>query len=100
MAVTLQSPRAPAAETPEFQTGSGLAKLAALHREAEETAHLANLLGRSAGIAVAIAAGGASAALLISNLSQPATLVWLLLSLAGAAALLVAYARTMRAPFE
>jgi hypothetical protein len=100
MAVTLQTPQSDAAEIPEPQRANGLAKLAALHAEAEETAHLANLLGRSAGIAAAIAGGATSAALLISDLSNSATLVWLFLALAGAAALLVAYARTIRAPFE
>jgi hypothetical protein len=100
MASSLQDKQAPAPEFSEARTDNGLAKLAALHREAEETARLANLLGRSAGIAVAIAGGSASAALLISSLSNTATLVWLFLLLAGAAALLVAYARTIRAPFE
>lgn len=100
MAVIVQSSRAPAPQKTDFHEDNGLAKLASLHVEAEETARLANLLGRSAGIAVAIAIGGAGAALLISNLSNIATLIWLFLSLAGAAALLVAYARTIRAPFE
>jgi hypothetical protein len=100
MAAPLQSPQAPAAEFSESRRDNSLAKLAALHIEAEETAHLANLLGRSAGIAVAIAGGAASAALLLSSISNTATLVWLFLSLAGVAALLVAYARTIRAPFE
>jgi len=77
-----------------------LAKLAALHAEAEETARLANLLGRSSYIAGAIAAGALAASALLSSFTLGATLVWFGLAVAGAAALLVAYARTMRAPFE
>jgi hypothetical protein len=99
MAVLLQNPQTPAAEFPEPHKRASLVKLAALHIEAEETARLANLLGRSAGIAAAIA-GGASAAALPAGLSNVATFVWLMLSLVGAAALLVAYTRAIRAPFE
>jgi hypothetical protein len=85
---------------PPKTKANGLAKLAALHAEAEETARLANLLGRSAIIAAAITASATAVSLLLSSFAEAATLVWLLLSLAGAATLLIAYARTMRAPFE
>ncbi len=76
-----------------------LVRLAALHAEAEETARLANLLGRSlyAAGAIAVTAFVAAAAF---ALGSAATLTWLMLSFAGAAVMLAAYARTMRAPFE
>jgi hypothetical protein len=77
-----------------------LAKLAELHAEAEETARLSNLLGRTAPVACAIALGAAAASLTLSSLAETSSIVWLMLSLAGATALLLAYARTMRAPFE
>jgi hypothetical protein len=76
-----------------------LARLASLHREAEETARLANLLGRSLYIAATVALGALVAAALNALQTVP-TLVWLGLSLAGCAVLLAAYTRTMRAPFE
>jgi hypothetical protein len=79
--------------------GHELARLAALHAEAEETARLANLLGRSLYIAGSIALGAFAAAALFA-LGATATLAWLMLSLAAAGVLLVAYGRTMRAPFE
>ena len=85
-------------QAPPSRTGD-LARLALLHREAEETARLANLLGRSLYVATAIALGAFIAAAL-NALGTIATLIWLLLSLAGCAVLLAAYARTMRAPFE
>jgi hypothetical protein len=87
-------------ETPQQSKSVDLAKLAALHAEAEETARLANLLGRTAYIAGTIAVVAVVASLTLSNLALPATLAWAMLSLAGVAALLIAYARTMRAPFE
>src|SRR5438132_12869697 len=87
-------------ETPRQSKSVDLAKLAALHAEAEETARLANLLGRTAYIAGTIAVAAIVASLTLSNLALPATLAWAMLSLAGVAALLIAYARTMRAPFE
>lgn len=101
MAVTAPNPRPVVSEAaPRGQTGSDLAKLAALHVEAEETARLANLLGRSAGVAVTLAAFAGVADSLLADFSNAAAIVWLMLSLAGAAAVLVTYARTIRAPFE
>lgn len=103
MAVTAQvqhQPEPKAFEAPKLDKTNNLQKLAALHAEAEETARLANLLGRSAYIAGAIAAGAAVAGIMLSDVAEGGTLAWLMLSLAGAAALLVAYGRTMRAPFE
>lgn len=101
MAVTASNPRPVVSEAaPRGQTGSDLAKLAALHVEAEETARLANLLGRSASVAIALAVSAVGADFFLSRFESAAAVVWLMLSLAGAAAVLVTYARTIRAPFE
>jgi hypothetical protein len=77
-----------------------LARLAALHAEAEETARLANLLGRSPQIATALTLATAIAAFALGDIGSGATIAWLVLGVAGAAALALAYMRTIRAPFE
>lgn len=80
--------------------GGSLAKLKLLHAEAEETARLANLLGRSlyAGITLPVLA------ILTVGLSvdmQPAPqLVWCLFVATVAAAMLIAYRHAIRRPFE
>src|SRR5690242_8940126 len=102
MAVTarVQLQQSAPLETAKPNKSVDLAKLAALHAEAEETARLANLLGRTGYVAGTIAVSSAIASVMLSEIALPATLAWLALSLAGAAVLLIAYARTMRAPFE
>lgn len=80
--------------------GGSLAKLKLLHAEAEETARLANLLGRSlyAGITLPVLA------ILTVGLSvemRPAPqLVWCLFVAAVSGAMLIAYRHAMRRPFE
>lgn len=76
-----------------------LARLAALHDEAAETAHLANLLGRSpyaAGAiglaALATAFGSASSAIALS--------IWLALIATSVAVIGRNYSKTIDAPFE
>ncbi|MDE3116643.1 MAG: hypothetical protein KGL26_13660 [Pseudomonadota bacterium] len=76
-------------------------RLAALHREAEETALLANLLGRAPYAAAFLAL----AALLVAASAVAAEplvplVVWLALMALGLAAAGQAYARTIGAPFE
>lgn len=77
-----------------------LAKLKLLHNEAEETARLANLLGRSlyAGIALPVLA------ILTIGLSvemrPDSQLVWCLFVSAVAGSMLLAYRHAMRSPFE
>ena len=88
---------APASEHPF----SDMMRLAALHREAEETALLANLLGRAPYAAALLAL----AALLVAAsaaLAEPLVplVVWLALMALGLAAAGRAYARTIGAPFE
>lgn len=86
-------------EKTDAQIGS-LAMLKLLHAEAEETARLANLLGRSlyAGITLPVLA------ILTIGLSvdvRPAPqLVWCLFVAAVAGAMLIAYRNAMRRPFE
>src|SRR5256885_588377 len=74
-------------------------RLTALHLEAEETALLANLLGRTLllGITLGLAA---FAALAFSDAAMPKLISWGLLMAIGTVALVWAYVRTIRAPFE
>jgi hypothetical protein len=83
----------------DARSGS-LAKLKVLHAEAEETARLSNLLGRSlyAGLALPVLA------ILTMGLAldmQPAPqLVWCLFVATVAGVMLLAYRKAMRRPFE
>lgn len=86
-------------ETTSDRVGS-LAKLKLLHSEAEETARLANLLGRSlyAGIAMPVLA-----VLTIGfavDMRPDSQLVWCLFVAGVAGAILLAYRKAMRRPFE
>lgn len=78
-----------------------LARLAALHDEAAETAHLANLLGRApwAASALGAAALGAAAASAMKVSSAPLA-VWLGLLALGIAAIARSYAKALEAPFD
>jgi len=84
----------------EIASGGAIAKLAALHAEAEETARLANLLGRSLYAAIALPV----IALLIVGFSDGTsvsrTLVWCAFVAAASFAMLRAYLRTIGQPFE
>lgn len=77
-----------------------IAKLAALYREAEETAHLANLLGRTPFAAAILALSALVTA--FSAVSVPMSYVagWLVLMIFGFGALARSYARVIREPFE
>ena len=78
-----------------------LGKLAALHAEARETAILANLLGRAPYAMVALAvAAGLSAALSAASMPAAQIMTWLVLMIAGLAAMARAYAHAIAAPFE
>lgn len=76
-----------------------VSRLAELHAEAEETSRLANLLGRSihAAITLPVLAG---AVLAFGQVGWPETIAWAGFILASSAAILVAWRRTMRQPFE
>lgn len=90
-------------EPPEPRAESPHAKLATLTRlweEAEETARLANLLGR-APYAAAVLAFACIATTILSAPKGPAqSIAWLVLVMAGIAAIAHAYWHSMRAPFE
>lgn len=78
-----------------------LARLAALHDEAAEIAHLANLLGRTPWVAAAL--GGATIASALAAWSSASTMglvTWLLLMAAGVVAILRAHQWAIQAPFE
>jgi len=76
-----------------------LARLAALHAEASETARLANLLGRTLHTAIALPVLAAVAAALAAEAFAPA-IAWAGLVAIGVIAILRCYARVARQPFE
>lgn len=80
--------------------GLAIAKLKSLHAEAEETARLANLLGRSlyAGIAMPVLAIVTVA--LSVEMSPAPQLVWIGFVALIAVAVLMSYRHAMRQPFE
>ncbi len=76
-----------------------VARLALLHAEAEETARLANLLGRSLPTAVTLTVmAGLTLALGGAGLAQGIT--WIMFILSAAGALTLAWRRTITRPFE
>ena len=88
-------------ETPVPAPMADLARLTALHAEAEETARLANALGRAPMTAAALAAGaGVTAALSLKGADVSATIAWLVLVLGGVGAIARSYAQAIAAPFE
>jgi hypothetical protein len=103
--VKLPLPRAPAGaaphRVPEPFPPSDLARLATLHREAEETAHLANLLGRAPLAAGLLAVGtGIVAALAAVAGDGLAISAWAVLMLVAIAAATRSYTIAIRQPFE
>lgn len=110
MAVSLRmtpAPEAPPPQTSEIAAvltapaQAYLARLAALHDEAAETAHLANLVGRTPWAVGAMAVGALAVAGLGATLVPVAPLAaWLILVIAGAMALTRTYARAIAAPFD
>ena len=85
------------AVTPEAR--SPVARLAALHAEAKDTARLANLLGRSIHAAAALVTMGAAALALAGALTAE-SMVWSAFVLVGAVAVGLAWHRTIKQPFE
>jgi hypothetical protein len=82
-----------------LETRSPIARLAELHAEAQETARLANLLGRSVHAAVALVVMGIAAMAFVGAVSAE-SLTWLGFVLIGAAAITRSWHRTMQQPFE
>ena len=77
-----------------------LAKLKVLHGEAEETARLANLLGRSAYVGMALPLLAIVTMGLAVEMSPASQLVWLVFVGAVALAMLIAYRTAIKSPFE
>ena len=88
-------------ETQNPVVKSSVVKLAALHVEARETARLANLLGRSAYVVLALPAL-TLAALAVSGLSDGLVrpLVWAAFMAMATAAIVIAYRHAIGRPFE
>ena len=87
-------------ETVEAQDARNpVALLASLHREAEETARLANLLGRSIHVAIALPVL-AAAVLALGGIGLAESAAWMVFVLAASTAIAVCYRRTIAAPFE
>jgi hypothetical protein len=76
-----------------------VARLAALHAEAKETARLANLLGRSIHVAAALVAMG-GATLLFAGILTAENLVWSGFMLVAVGVIAIAFRRTIKRPFE
>jgi len=82
------------------ERGVAIARLKLLHAEAEETARLANLLGRSLHAGIALAVLGIVAVGLADDVNPATQLIWCGLVGAIAAAMLIAYRRAIHKPFE
>lgn len=76
-----------------------VARLAELHAEAEETAQLANLLGRSIHVAIALPVL-AAAALVAGRIGVAQSAAWIGFVLCASFAIAHAYRRTIGRPFE
>jgi hypothetical protein len=105
MAAQLKAPKAPVHARPEVFTHhpdstapESLARLSAVHAEAQETALLANLLGRTlfAGLVLATAT---AIAVVEAHASLVREISWGLLMLIGVGALIWAYLTTIGSPF-
>jgi hypothetical protein len=88
-----------ASEQISVRAGS-LAKLKVLHAEAEETARLANLLGRSGYVGAALPFLAIVTIGMSIGVGTAPKIVWLLLVGAVALAMLIAYRHAMKRPFE
>ena len=93
------APRHPEAEPAKHGSGA-IAKLKALHDEAEETARLANLLGRSSYVGMSLPVLAIVTMGLSVDVSPAPQLAWIACVGAVAGAMLIAYRRAMRRPFE
>jgi len=100
MSSPLRAENSPAAATlPASESKAPLVRLAELHREAEEVAQLANLLGRSIQMAAALAVmAGIVLAFSSPNLAQGAA--WATFVLAAAGAIGIIYRNAIARPFE
>jgi len=95
-AVELSAPDAPAVPAHAY-----LARLAALHDEAAETAHLANLLGRAPWATGLLGLSALATAFFFArSVSAVPLAVWLILVTAAVAAVGRSYGKAIEAPFD
>jgi len=99
MAALQSASRVETFQTESRETLSPVAKLAALHGEAQDTARLANLLGRSVYAATAFAVMGLATFTLGGN-GMLEGLTWAVFVSVAVVAIALAYRRTIRKPFE
>jgi len=99
MAALQSASRVEAFQTEARETLNPVAKLAILHDEAQDTARLANLLGRSIYVSVAFAVM-AIAAFALGGTGLLEGLTWAVFVLVAVVAIALAYRRTIRQPFE
>jgi len=90
----------PAAQSKHKGRGGSIARLKALHNEAEETARLANILGRSLYAGLALPVLAILTVALSVEMSPAPQLIWCLFVGVVSIAILVAYRHAMRQPFE
>ena len=90
----------PAPQSQHKGRGASIARLKALHSEAEETARLANILGRSLYAGLALPVLAILTVALSVEMSPVPQLIWCLFVGAVSVAILVAYRHAMRQPFE
>ena len=91
----------PTPETSAPPAHAYLARLAALHDEAAETAHLANLLGRAPWMAGLLGVGAlATASFCAASVSSVSLGVWLILVTVAVAAVGRSYGQAIEAPFD
>lgn len=82
------------------EKSGAIAKLKVLHAEAEETARLANLLGRSGTVGVILPFLAIITMGLSIEMNPAPQMVWVLFVGAVALAMMLAYRRAMKCPFE
>jgi hypothetical protein len=96
-----QTVELPAPDATAIPAHAYLARLAALHDEAAETAHLANLLGRAPWVAGLLGVSALATAVFCAQAVSAASLaVWLVLMTAAVAAIGRIYSKAIEAPFD
>jgi hypothetical protein len=99
MAALQSASRVESFQTEARETLNPVAKLAILHDEAQDTARLANLLGRSIYVSVAFTVM-AIAAFALGGTGLLEGITWAVFVSVGVVAIALAYRRTIRQPFE
>ncbi|MBI3675622.1 MAG: hypothetical protein HY243_03300 [Proteobacteria bacterium] len=97
--IAKQKPETPR-ETPAQLARAEIARLAALHEEARETALLANILGHAPAAAISLSAAILATVALTHGAPLAPMLAWITLVGIGLGALVRAYGQAIRAPFE